>query len=446
MPFLILIPFAFSLSPNTQEGASPSIRIPTLQRLDPAYLKRAHEETAAYAQARQPVTLKSGLNDYRCVLHAHSDLSHDSRGTVKEIAEAAKAEGVAAVFLTNHPKKEVDVVAAGPKGVVDGILFFSGAEANGFLLFPGDGKLPPLDVPDQALVDSVNRTGGMVFVAHPEEHKDWSLTGLTGMEIYNTHADLMDERELLAALQPEDSQGYVRLFSILNAIHDYPQEGFACLFDAPSENLAHYDALAKSRVFTAIAANDSHQNTGFVLRGTSDGKIQVEDALGEKIGMLDQEKQPLLKTLLGDPKPGREMLRRILDPYPVSFHYVSTHVLAPDRTPAALKEALKAGRTYVAFDWIADPTGTAFLASAEGRTWTIGDTVKMRPGLELRAVVPLPSTLRLLRDGREVARVTGRTLAYQPAEPGVYRLEAALPLGGELRPWIYTGAIRVVEK
>ena len=49
----------------------------------------------------------------------------------------------------------------------------------------------------------------------------------------------------------------------------------------------------------------------------------------------------------------------------------------------------------------------------------------------------------LIGDGKEIARSEGRTLSYTVAAPGVYRLEASLPLAGELRPWIYTGAILV---
>src|SRR5207244_12141242 len=75
-------------------------RISTLKRLSADYLKQAHADVEAFARARQPVALKTGYNDYRCVIHAHSYLSHDSRGTIQEVAAAAKSAGVDAVFLT----------------------------------------------------------------------------------------------------------------------------------------------------------------------------------------------------------------------------------------------------------------------------------------------------------------------------------------------------------
>jgi hypothetical protein len=424
-------------------AAAQTNRIPTLKRLEPEYLKRVREEAAAFAKARQPVALKTGFGDYRCVIHAHSHLSHDSRGTIAEIAAAAKAVGVDAVFLSNHPKPDLDVVAAGQTTPVDGVLFVAGAETNGFAAYPGDGKLPPTNVGEQAFVDSIVMTGGLVFFAHPEEHADWTIRGLTGTEIYNTHADVEDEKELLAALQPRDSKGYLQLLKLLNTFKDYPQEAFAALFDAPTGNLARFDALCKTRPYAATAGNDSHQNTGFVLKGTDDDKIAVEDPLGERLGTLDPARNPLLVTLFGKPEPGREMMRRLLDPYPVSFHYVSTHVLARERTVPSLEAGLKAARTYVAFDWMADPTGTVFIAEAGGRRWTIGDTVALSSGLTIRAEVPVAATLRLMRDGTEVARAEGRTLRFPVDAAGVYRIEVSLPLAGENRPWIYTGVILV---
>ena len=257
-----------------QNSSPPVERIPTLTRLQKANLARLHADVAALAAHRQPVALQTGFKDWRCILHCHSYLSHDSRGKIEDIAAAAKEDGITAIFMSDHPQK-LDVVAAGKHGIVDGVLFVPGSEANGFLVYPGEDRLPRLDVGDQALIDSVRATGGMIFVAHPEEHTDWSLRGLTGMEIYNTHADLNDETELLHALQPKDMVGYARLLQMFNAIKDYPREVFACIFDRPAGNLAHYDTLSRDRIVTAIAANDSHQNTGFVVYGTEDGKYRA---------------------------------------------------------------------------------------------------------------------------------------------------------------------------
>ena len=185
---------------------TPPARVATLQRLEKPFLERVRADVAALAKRRTAPTALPLWHDWRCILHCHTSLSHDSRGTVAEIAAAAKQVGVDALFLANHPRTSQDVVTDGPHGIIEDILFVPGSEANGFLLYPGDDKLPPLGVGEQPLVDSINASAGLIFVAHPEEHRDWTLTGLTGMEIYNTHADLKDEPLLLAALrcaQPE---------------------------------------------------------------------------------------------------------------------------------------------------------------------------------------------------------------------------------------------------
>lgn len=433
-------------SANRQEKPMPGLetRIPTLQRLDRAHLQRVREEAEAYRKSLQPVNLKTGFNDYRCVLHAHSYLSHDSRGTIEEIAAAAKQVGVQAIFMSDHPQ-EKDVVAEGARGVINDVLFVPGSEARGFLLYPGNGKMPSLNVSNHQLADAVKASRGMVFIAHPEEPQDWSIESLTGMEIYNTHTDVNDETDLLKTLQPKDSAGYGKLLALLNNFQDYPQESFSSLYDHPKDLLVRYDQMCKTRSFTAIAANDSHQNTGFVVVGTSDGRYRVEDPLGEEITILDPTNNNALKLLFGEPQPGKVLFKRQLDPYSVSLGYVNTHVLARARTERSLRDSLAKGRTYIAFDWIADATGTAFLLKSGSKTYTLGDTVKFRQGMRLWAEVPLNGFMRLMKDGSEVRQVKGRSLEFEVQGAGIYRLEVYLPLGGELRGWIFTGAIRIVE-
>ena len=382
----------------------------------------------------------------RCILHAHSFLSHDSRGTIKEIAAAAKAGNIDAVLLSNHPKKDEDVVTVGQKEAVEGVIFVAGAETNGFLAYPGDGKLPRLDVSEQMFVTLVrcSQGQGMVFIAHPEEHRDWSLMLLTGMEIYNTHADVKDETEMMAALTPKGSSGFQKLLALLNTFSAYPQEAFAAIFDAPVANLVQYDKIAKSRPFAAIAGNDSHQNTGFVVTGAEGGKFVIDSPIGERFGEIDTAKTPAAKFLLGEPVPGKEAKRWILDSYPVSMHYVSTHVLAKERSKAGILKAFEAGRSYVAFDWLGDPTGFAFHSELSGKfTGTIGDAIPISSGMSLHIHTPISGHIRLLCDGVEVASADANTLRFAAKSPGLYRVEVTLLVGGENLGWIYTGGIRV---
>ena len=67
-------------------------------------------------------------------------------------------------------------------------------------------------------------------------------------------------------------------------------------------------------------------------------------------------------------------------------------------------EALQAGRAYVAFDWIADPTGFVFRADRGDDTWPMGSEVPFAADLRLRAEAPLEGTFKLVRDGEVILR------------------------------------------
>ncbi len=441
LPFLGIVCIALS----APQSVPDTPRIPTLDRLEQGYLQRLHSDVEALGKQSRSEEHLPSLFDYRCILHCHCYQSHDSRGTIEEISTAAKSVGIDCIFMSDHPRTDRDVVTRGPHGEVNGVLFVPGSETNGFLVYPGDYKLPDLSVSEQSLCDEVARSSGMIFVCHPEEHKDWGLKNITGMEVYNTHADFNDEKALLKTLQPSGAAGYARLLKVLDNMKAYPREALSAIFDAPRENLAHYDALCKSHVIAAIAGNDSHQNTGFVVTGTADGKYRLTDSLGEEITVLDPAKTPLIALLFGPSVPDRVLFKRQLDPYAISLGYVNTHVLASERTESALRKSLAECRTYVAFDWIADARGTTFTyrSAGTGEASTIGDTCSLSAGAILRFHSPLPAVSRLMKDGAVVSETTGNTLEFAVREPGVYRVESLLKVGGELRGWIYTGAIRV---
>ncbi len=447
LPALLLLTAPSALS----QAADQAHALTPLVRMQRSHLEKARADVAALKARRQQVKLKTGYSDLRCVIHAHSYLSHDSRGKIEEIAAACKQDHIDAIFISDHPQK-LDVVTYGKHGVVDGVLFVPGSEVNSknpmtsFAAYPGENHLPNLDVPDQQLVDEILASKGMIFVVHPEGRADWSLKGLTGMELYNTHANLMSETALLKTLQPHDIMGYARVLQIFNVLKDYPRELFASIQARHQPNFEHYDALCKTRVIAATAGNDSHQNVGVVIYGTEDGKYRIADALDKTLAIMSPENAGFLKSIAGDPIPGKELYRRQLDPYYVSLGYVSTHVLSTGRTEAEIRKALAHGRSYVGFDWMCDPTGTAFVLESGKHMATIGDSVALAHGMRLRAETPLACSLRLVRDGKTLATNEGRSIYAKIAQPGIYRMEASVTVDGEPRDWIYTGAIRVTPR
>jgi hypothetical protein len=62
----------------------------------------------------------------------------------------------------------------------------------------------------------------------------------------------------------------------------------------------------------------------------------------------------------------------------------------------------------------------------------MGDLVKLTEGLKLMAKLPLPAYVRLLRDGKEVAKSEGKAeFDFAVRETGVYRLDSPLKKGSD---------------
>jgi hypothetical protein len=413
-----------------------------IERLAVAKLKATRDSVLALREARQPVRLDSGFRDFRAVMHVHSHWSHDSRGSADEIRAAARAAGVQIVLFTEHPADRYDYFADGHRGLHDGVLFVPGAETGGLLVFPTRSlKGEPTRSP-QALANLVRRDRGLVFLSHLEERLDWEIAGLTGSEIYNIHADVKDESRFLAMLRSP-----VALLGLVPALNQYPQEFFAALQDYPASYLKRWDELCQKGRLCGVAANDAHHNTG--VRGTiaDDHKIVVADALGKALVTLDPAAVPLLAPLVAGKKPGDVVFQVDLDPYERSFRHVSTHLWMNELSQPAVWDALQAGRAYVAFDWMADPTGFAFVAERGARRYVMGDAVRLEAGepLVLRAAAPLAGRLRVLCNGAVVREATGPAIELAVRESGVYRIEVWLTLGGESRPWILSNPIYVEQ-
>jgi hypothetical protein len=197
---------------------------------------------------------------------------------------------------------------------------------------------------------------------------------------------------------------------------------------------------------TGVAGNDSHHNQLYRAKIVDDGKVSIEDILGQKFALLDPEKFKAAKILTAGKKSGDLIFEFDLDSYVCSFRHVSTHLLLPSVGENEVRQALSDGRVYVAFDWIADPNGFVYRAELGAAKWSIGSEVPFEHGLRLRAEAPLNGKFRLVRDGVIVLDQQGTALEYNVDRPGVYRVEVWLNLAGEDRPWILTNPIYVREK
>lgn len=415
-----------------------AVRGDAVDRLKPAYLKSLHEAVVSLRHDLQPVSLPSAFTDYRAAIHVHSLLSHDSRATVDEIVTAAKKVGVRVIMFTEHPAPHRDYFKEGHRGMVDGVLLIPGAEYPGLLAFPKQSVPTGSDADPQARVNAVLKTGGQVFLCHLEERMDWDLKGLTGSEIYNLHADFKDETRLIKSMRTP-----LGLLALLPVSRQYPQETMASLMDYPADYLRRYDELCQKSRLTGIAANDSHHNNGLKGTVTEDGQLQLVDALGENRGKIDPKKLPLLRPLLAGHGKGDLVFHLDLDPYERSFRHVCTHLFLKEQTEEAVRKTLVAGRVYVSFEWIADPTGFNFQASRGQHAFDMGSEVPLGTGLVLHSVSPLPARFRLLRNGKEVHSALGRSYEHPVTQAGNYRLEVWVNLAENPQIWILSNPIYV---
>jgi hypothetical protein len=411
-----------------------------LDRLRPEKLQATHEAIEVLTSQRREVSLSNGYDDVRALLHVHSAFSHDSRGTIEEIIAAAKEADVRVLMFNEHPADHYNYFLDGHRGFKDGVLLIPGAETGGFLAYPRQSIQDRATDTPQEFSDLVRATGGLVFLCHLEERMDWKVANITGTEIYNTHADVKGETRFVAALRSP-----LTMFGLVDVVKRYPQEVFGALLDYPADYLERYDQLCQKAPHTGVAGNDAHHNVAYRAKMLDDGKVVVEDALGERIAMLDPESLVPIKLLSAGKKPGEVIWELDLDPYVRSFRHVSTHLLLEAVTENQVWQALSRGRAYVAFDWLADPTGFVYRAERGAENWPIGSEVAFAKDLRLRAEAPLEGRFKLVRDGKLVRDQNGPTLDYPVHKPGVYRVELWLTLAGEDRPWILTNPIYVRE-
>jgi hypothetical protein len=407
-----------------------------LARLKPERLEAVHQAIAELRTQRQEVARPGPYKDFRANLHVHSLLSHDSRGTLDDIVKSAKAAGTRVLMFTEHPSDRVDFFTGGHQGMKDGVLLIPGAETDGFLCYPTHSLRGLERGKPQEFSDLVRRKDGLMFLCHLEERMDWEIHGLTGSEIYNTHADFKDEKNLAKSMR---NPLFLLKMGELSA--QYPQEVFSALLDYPADYLRRYDQLCEKAPHTGVAGNDSHQNVGLVIRLLEGDRVRVEDALGEKIVELPGATFPKFQELSKGKKPGDVIYRLQIDRYENSLRHVGTHLLLTDLTKEAVWDALKAGRAYVAFDWIADATGFDFAAVSPGHRYEMGSRIPFSKDLQFHGQAPLPAKWKIFRNGKVVSEPTGRTFEYAPSEPGIYRVEAWLTVAGEDMPWVLSNPL-----
>jgi hypothetical protein len=371
-------------------------------------LRRLHNTIQQLASQRVPLSTESEYVDYTGVIHVHSSLGGHSTGNFAELIEAAKANQLNFVIMTEHPQQDFDTAAMTLSGVHAGVLFINGSEVatsdgDRLLLIPG-----PVDAGSngkqktQEVIDKQRAAGGLSLAAYPADSQNWQSTSVDGVEVYNLFTNSRQFNPAVMFLDGLWSYGR------------YPELMFANFFARPTENLKRWDAAisASNRKLTAIAGNDAHSNVG----------VSVNDASG------------------------KQWLGVKLDPYERSFRTVRTHVLIKkDKrlSRESLLEAIALGHCYLSFDLFGDAKGFSFaVTGVEPKIQ--GDEIDLVNGLSLKASAQLNTRFVLLKDGNVIDQKSGTTADFQISVPGVYRVEAyldSLPAPVTGQPWIISNPI-----
>jgi len=357
-------------------------------------LRSEHREIASLRAASAPQDPSQELVPLRCVFHVHSKYSHDSEGRIEDIARAAKRNGIAAVFLTDHTNPRIFTDC--PSGWIDGVWFVRGEEISikGSLLGLGTRScIGKTTQSPQAIVDEIEAQGGLCCVSHLERTDPYKIHGYEAVGIHNLHADAQRVPLL-------DYPGI--LLDVLFYRHRYgPELVLRDVLRAPRKQLRTWDKLLQTRRVTAISEADAHEN----LR-----------VLGMQI-----------------------------DPYELILGVEHTYLMVPrEWTQADLLDAIRQGRAYVGLTMVADPRGFSFALARDG--WpagSIGDEVTFEAGLTAVVRCPAPGRIVILRDGKPIATARGRELAAPCSAAGVYRAEVWVKVGGRELPWILANPIYV---
>lgn len=343
-------------------------------------------------------------------LHMHTRYS-DGTGTHRDIAKAALASGVDVVIVTDH-----NVLVSGVEGYYQEkkrkILLLIGEEIhdqardpqkNHLLVLGAERELATFAENPQLLIDKVRETGGLSFLAHPDDPEtpafkeldiswdDWSVQNYTGIELWNALSELK-------TVVPTKLHGAFFAF--------FPS--FVAHQPIPA-TIARWDQLLEQgRPVVAVGGSDAH-------------------ALHMSMGPIS----------------------RVIFPYEFHFRTVNTHVLLDQPLSGDLKSdkkaiysAMAAGHCFVGYDLPASTREFRFSAQGLEKDAVMGDELPVKGGVTLQAKLPAEAEIRLLRNG-EVIQTYEKSLSmtYITNAPGVYRVEAYRKFLGKQRGWIYSNPI-----
>jgi len=248
--------------------------------------------------------------------------------------------------------------------------------------------------------------GALVFLHHteewpPESVDDWPIDGI---EIYNTHRNLMD-----------NMSAAIHLYGQMRAHPEtIPAVELALLglFQENATDLEHWARVVHKKPMVGVLATDAHQNV-----------FQAPSPDGERL----------------------DSFRRMM-------HWFSNYLLVPapstglgaggDVDDAVLKQAIAAGRVFGAFHFLGYPEGFDFHATAGGQVYEMGSKVE-DPAATL--IVKAPRVARL-DPAAEKPELKVRLLKAADDATWAVVQEGPGDLQVEVGPGVYRAEVRMVPR
>jgi hypothetical protein len=410
------------------------IFVPSLWRNVATYPKMEKERTELWTKYKQPERYIE-QSTHMGVLHSHTYWSHDSRGTLAEIMEAAKKANLEFIFLSDHIRNKLDTFPRSYHGIYDGIIIEAGTESSsGLMVNPFESTVLDWNMETEQLIRHVVQRGGLVTYVHTEKDHIWDNPDYHAMEIYNIHTDLLDEKSILPFL----------LNNIVNG-GKFKHWGYRELFDEQTDILNNWDRLNRNRQIVGIGAVDAHNNQSFRARYTDDSKVEWVGSNAKT--MTIREANWIDKLLLGEPDAHGWAFKWELDPYYESFNFVNNHVFCDTFSNENIKENIIKGHLYVSFESLAKADGFQYFAmnKQNGIAAILGDSVMTEDVSALKAVSPFPVKFQLLNHGEIIDEAADvYEYSFSPGgSKGNYRIVARIKLNDQWIPWVYTNPIYV---
>ncbi|MBD3223264.1 MAG: PHP domain-containing protein [Caldithrix sp.] len=341
---------------------------------------------------------------YTGIIHVHSTYS-DGTKPVKDIVKIARQLDLDFLLLTDHNTMQAKF--DGLEGWYDNVLLGVGCELNDaqdrnhYLSFDYDEEIDS-EMSKVDYVCKVRDMGGFGIIAHPDENRQhiakyppfpwtlWESECYQGIEIWNQMSEWMEGLT--------NQNKYWRVLHPRRSITT-PKE----------ETLTRWDEINMKRKVTGIGGVDAHEHIHKIL------------------GLI----------------PFRVFR------YKVSFKTIRTHVITPNPLTGkqsqykkdldTVYEAIKAARCFISNYYFGDANTFRFTAVSDNDQADMGDRIVNRSQIRLLVVNPGTADTRLICNGRQVQRKTGKEIEFAVKDAGVYRVETHV----DNQPWILSNHIRI---